>query len=288
MKTAILSCSFWFQKGTLCLTNCFTFCSSQAQDLAKHLREEDRVKVSMKRLVTFVGKFADWKRLDAVLYAAKEYEVRNLEGKHMKNYMLVSQICSKISSCSPTCSASQDIGLQSCRLPKCFISVSKWHRVDIQFSPDRRRFQILVQPLWAQGHQRPFRCTKVCPNLWDFSAPSSWAQRVAHLDRVCFKAKSMCHVSVWMFLFLSQLPFSLGKSGWGQDVLAELFSMSEVGMWLDRGVGDWLMPMPLGKQFKLKRKRACEHQLNLYCMSFILFLLLFHIWRFSSHQVPIV
>lgn len=28
----------------------------------------------MKRLVTFVGKFADWKRLDAVLYAAKEYE----------------------------------------------------------------------------------------------------------------------------------------------------------------------------------------------------------------------
>ena len=29
----------------------------------------------MKRLVTFVGKFADWKRLDAVLYAAKEYEV---------------------------------------------------------------------------------------------------------------------------------------------------------------------------------------------------------------------
>jgi len=39
------------------------------------LREEDRAKVaSMKRLVTFVGKFADWKRLDAVLYAAKEYE----------------------------------------------------------------------------------------------------------------------------------------------------------------------------------------------------------------------
>jgi len=46
-----------------------------AKDLAKHLREEDRAKVaSMKRLVTFVGKFADWKRLDAVLYAAKEYE----------------------------------------------------------------------------------------------------------------------------------------------------------------------------------------------------------------------
>ncbi|CAK8995701.1 SNF-related serine/threonine-protein kinase (SNF1-related kinase) [Durusdinium trenchii] len=46
-----------------------------AQDLSKHLREEDRWKVgSMKRLVTFVGKFADWKRLDAVLYAAKEYE----------------------------------------------------------------------------------------------------------------------------------------------------------------------------------------------------------------------
>lgn len=47
----------------------------EAKDLAKHLREEDRAKVaSMKRLVTFVGKFADWKRLDAVLYAAKEYE----------------------------------------------------------------------------------------------------------------------------------------------------------------------------------------------------------------------
>jgi len=38
-------------------------------------RSQDQPKVaSMKRLVTFVGKFADWKRLDAVLYAAKEYE----------------------------------------------------------------------------------------------------------------------------------------------------------------------------------------------------------------------
>ena len=36
---------------------------------------QDQPKVaSIKRLVTFVGKFADWKRLDAVLYAAKEYE----------------------------------------------------------------------------------------------------------------------------------------------------------------------------------------------------------------------
>ena len=34
----------------------------------------------MKRLVTFVGKFADWKRLDAVLYAAKEYEAFGLKG----------------------------------------------------------------------------------------------------------------------------------------------------------------------------------------------------------------
>ena len=53
-----------------------TFCNVEARDLAKHLREEDRGQVAnMKRLVTFVGKFADWKRLDAVLYAAKEYEV---------------------------------------------------------------------------------------------------------------------------------------------------------------------------------------------------------------------
>eukprot|EP00435_Cladocopium_sp_Y103_P066106 s858_g28.t1 len=55
-----------------------TFCnkgSTVAADLAKHLQEEDQPKVaSMKRLVTFVGKFADWKRLDAVLFAAKEYE----------------------------------------------------------------------------------------------------------------------------------------------------------------------------------------------------------------------
>ena len=38
------------------------------------LRQDQPKVASMKRLVTFVGKFADWKRLDAVLYAAKEYE----------------------------------------------------------------------------------------------------------------------------------------------------------------------------------------------------------------------
>ena len=60
--------------------------STEARDLAKHLREEDRGKVAnMKRLVTFVGKFADWKRLDAVLYAAKEYEVPVSE---LKGYRL--------------------------------------------------------------------------------------------------------------------------------------------------------------------------------------------------------
>ena len=38
-------------------------------------RSQDQPKVaSMKRLLTAVGKFADSKRLDAVLYAAKEYE----------------------------------------------------------------------------------------------------------------------------------------------------------------------------------------------------------------------
>ncbi|CAE7225427.1 mshA [Symbiodinium natans] len=56
------------------------FCPRNTQvavDLAKHLRDEDKAKVaSMKRLVTFVGKFADWKRLDAVLYAAQEYEAK--------------------------------------------------------------------------------------------------------------------------------------------------------------------------------------------------------------------
>jgi len=45
------------------------------QDLKKHLRAEDQGKLGdIKRVVTFVGKFADWKRLDAVLYAAAEYE----------------------------------------------------------------------------------------------------------------------------------------------------------------------------------------------------------------------
>jgi len=44
-------------------------------DLAKHVRVEDRHKLSgIKRVVTFVGKFADWKRLDATLHAAAEYE----------------------------------------------------------------------------------------------------------------------------------------------------------------------------------------------------------------------
>lgn len=46
-----------------------------AKDLEKHLRAEDKGKVaSIKRVVTFAGKFADWKRLDAVLYAAAVYE----------------------------------------------------------------------------------------------------------------------------------------------------------------------------------------------------------------------
>lgn len=46
-------------------------------DLAKHVKEEDKPKLAgVKRVVTFVGKFADWKRLDAVLYAAAEYEKR--------------------------------------------------------------------------------------------------------------------------------------------------------------------------------------------------------------------
>jgi len=44
-------------------------------DLDAHLRDGDKGKLgSIKRVVTFVGKFADWKRLDAVLYAAKKYE----------------------------------------------------------------------------------------------------------------------------------------------------------------------------------------------------------------------
>jgi len=44
----------------------------------KHLREEDKSKLQgIKRAVTFVGKFADWKRLDCVLYAAAEYEAQH-------------------------------------------------------------------------------------------------------------------------------------------------------------------------------------------------------------------
>jgi len=43
--------------------------------LDKHLKDDDQGKLSgIKRVVTFVGKFADWKRLDAVLYAAAVYE----------------------------------------------------------------------------------------------------------------------------------------------------------------------------------------------------------------------
>ncbi|CAK9082424.1 D-inositol 3-phosphate glycosyltransferase (N-acetylglucosamine-inositol-phosphate N-acetylglucosaminyltransferase) (GlcNAc-Ins-P N-acetylglucosaminyltransferase), partial [Durusdinium trenchii] len=57
-----------------------TFCpkgTTVAADLSTFLAEEDRQKVaSMKRLVTFVGKFVDWKRLDAVLYAAQQYEAK--------------------------------------------------------------------------------------------------------------------------------------------------------------------------------------------------------------------
>mmetsp|Transcript_51281 Transcript_51281/g.111300 ORF Transcript_51281/g.111300 Transcript_51281/m.111300 type:complete len:485 (+) Transcript_51281:36-1490(+) len=49
--------------------------STVAKDLAKYIREVDKPKLAgVKRTVTFVGKFADWKRLDAVLYAAAEYE----------------------------------------------------------------------------------------------------------------------------------------------------------------------------------------------------------------------
>lgn len=55
-----------------------TFCpkgTTVENDLAKHLRDGDKSKLGgVKRVVTFVGKFADWKRLDAVLHAAAEYE----------------------------------------------------------------------------------------------------------------------------------------------------------------------------------------------------------------------
>merc|ERR1719476_1246637 len=58
-----------------------TFCPKDVtieKDLAKHLRDEDKSKLGgVKKVVTFVGKFADWKRLDAVLYAAAEYEKKH-------------------------------------------------------------------------------------------------------------------------------------------------------------------------------------------------------------------
>jgi len=45
------------------------------KDLAQHIRDADKHKLKdVKRVVTFVGKFADWKRLDAVLHAAAIYE----------------------------------------------------------------------------------------------------------------------------------------------------------------------------------------------------------------------
>jgi len=45
------------------------------KDMSRHLRAADQNKLAgIKRLVTFVGKFADWKRLDAVLRAAAVYE----------------------------------------------------------------------------------------------------------------------------------------------------------------------------------------------------------------------
>jgi len=53
------------------------FCpkGTKIADLEKHIRAEDKPKLAgIKRAVTFVGKFADWKRLDVVLYAAAVYE----------------------------------------------------------------------------------------------------------------------------------------------------------------------------------------------------------------------
>jgi len=53
------------------------FCpkGTTVQGVTKHLRPEDKSKMSaIKRLITFVGKFADWKRLDVVLRAAAKYE----------------------------------------------------------------------------------------------------------------------------------------------------------------------------------------------------------------------
>jgi len=46
-----------------------------AKDLEQHLRDADKPKMKdVKRVVTFIGKFADWKRLDAALRAAAVYE----------------------------------------------------------------------------------------------------------------------------------------------------------------------------------------------------------------------
>merc|ERR1711990_1057868 len=47
-------------------------------DLEKHVRPEDKHRLhGIKKVVTFVGKFADWKRLDATLHAAAEYEQKH-------------------------------------------------------------------------------------------------------------------------------------------------------------------------------------------------------------------
>eukprot|EP00929_Paragymnodinium_shiwhaense_P076598 TRINITY_DN3939_c0_g1_i7.p1 TRINITY_DN3939_c0_g1~~TRINITY_DN3939_c0_g1_i7.p1 ORF type:complete len:513 (+),score=179.17 TRINITY_DN3939_c0_g1_i7:69-1607(+) len=49
--------------------------TSVEKDLAQHIRDADKPKLKdVKRIVTFIGKFADWKRLDSVLHAAAEYE----------------------------------------------------------------------------------------------------------------------------------------------------------------------------------------------------------------------
>lgn len=49
--------------------------ATKISDLEPLLRQEDKPKLNqIKRAVTFVGKFADWKRLDVVLYAAAVYE----------------------------------------------------------------------------------------------------------------------------------------------------------------------------------------------------------------------
>jgi len=53
------------------------FCpkGTTSKDLAKYLDREDMPKLKyVSKVVTFVGKFADWKRLDAVLEAATTYE----------------------------------------------------------------------------------------------------------------------------------------------------------------------------------------------------------------------